>query len=257
MQATRHEAIGKMAHTHSRILFLGRNQSIANDLRTILGPDFSAQRNGNHPGGMGEQQGSGGEVAVRLEVVSSQKSAMPLAQELNPSLILIEASNKPESRLRFCQWLRERLPSAAIVAIGSTVLPYQFEFDGVLRTPIDGNEVVRLFARLRPARAVTVRRGAIELDPVTRIVRTPMGESDLTPKESALLQMLMERDGALVRRAEIINRIWETSYLDDTRTLDVHVRWLRRKIEPDPSEPVYLITRRGEGYLFRVPANEG
>ncbi|RIK33875.1 MAG: DNA-binding response regulator, partial [Chloroflexi bacterium] len=55
-----------------------------------------------------------------------------------------------------------------------------------------------------------------------------------------------------VSRSEIMQAIWETSYMEDTRTLDVHIRWLRERIEPDPSNPVYLVTVRGQGYRLNV-----
>jgi DNA-binding response OmpR family regulator len=74
----------------------------------------------------------------------------------------------------------------------------------------------------------------------------------MTPKQCALLQMLMLHHGRVVHRAEIMESIWETSFLDDTRTLDVHVRWLRERIEPEPSTPVYLVTVRGVGYRLNL-----
>ncbi|MCX6043557.1 MAG: helix-turn-helix domain-containing protein [Chloroflexi bacterium] len=70
----------------------------------------------------------------------------------------------------------------------------------------------------------------------------------MTPKQCALLEMLMLNHGKVVLRSDIMRLIWETSYLEDTRTLDVHVRWLRERIEPDPSSPIYLQTVRGVGY---------
>jgi DNA-binding response OmpR family regulator len=74
----------------------------------------------------------------------------------------------------------------------------------------------------------------------------------MTPKQCALLQMLMAHQDRVVKRGDIMQAIWETSYLEDTRTLDVHVRWLRERIEPDPSRPTYLKTVRGVGYCLSV-----
>jgi DNA-binding response OmpR family regulator len=75
----------------------------------------------------------------------------------------------------------------------------------------------------------------------------------MTPKQCALLQYLMLRSNEVVSRGEIMDAIWETNYLEDTRTLDVHIRWLRECIEPDPSQPVYLVTVRGAGYCLKIP----
>lgn len=241
------EWLETMAQLHTRVLYLGRNQTIADDLRVVLRNLLGASANGKH------SKSDINDDALRMEVVSSQKLATPVAQRLNPTLIVVETSNKPDSRLRFCQWLRERVPAASIVAIGSTVLPYRFEFDGVLRTPIDASDVSSVIAQLPPPCPKTMRLGNVELDVSGRTVRTPNGEHSLTPKECALLHLLMERVGTVVCRAEIINRIWETSYLDDTRTLDVHMRWLRSKVEVDPSAPIFLRTRRGKGYYFHLP----
>ncbi len=64
--------------------------------------------------------------------------------------------------------------------------------------------------------------------------------------------MLMLHHDRVVQRADIMESIWETSFLDDTRTLDVHVRWLRERIEPEPSTPIYLLTVRGVGYRLNL-----
>lgn len=80
---------------------------------------------------------------------------------------------------------------------------------------------------------------------------SPKGERQMTPKQCALLEMLM-RSEQVVRRADIMQAIWETSYLEDTRTLDVHIHWLREMIEPEPASPIYLLTQRGVGYKFAV-----
>jgi two-component system phosphate regulon response regulator PhoB len=72
----------------------------------------------------------------------------------------------------------------------------------------------------------------------------------MTPKQCALLQILMERRNEVVSRREIMQEIWQTNFLEDTRTLDVHMRWLRERIELDPSNPRYIVTVRGRGYRF-------
>jgi two-component system phosphate regulon response regulator PhoB len=73
---------------------------------------------------------------------------------------------------------------------------------------------------------------------------------NLTPKEFQLLYLLIENANQVTSRKEIMLHVWDTEYLGDTRTLDVHVRWLREKIEKNPSRPRHLITVRGIGYQF-------
>jgi DNA-binding response OmpR family regulator len=70
----------------------------------------------------------------------------------------------------------------------------------------------------------------------------------LTPKEFVLLKTLMERAGQLVTRKALMREVWETDYMGDTRTLDVHIRWVREKVEENPGKPQRLKTVRGEGY---------
>jgi DNA-binding response OmpR family regulator len=84
----------------------------------------------------------------------------------------------------------------------------------------------------------------------------PNGEARLTPKLFDLLRLLMNHPNELVRRETIMEKVWHTSYMEDTRTLDVHVSWLRGIIEPNPKAPRYIVTKRGAGYIFR-PNDEG
>ena len=78
-------------------------------------------------------------------------------------------------------------------------------------------------------------------------------ESHLTPKQAELLELLMRHTGEVLTRKFIMRRVWDTDFLDDTRTLDVHIHWLRKAIELDTGSPEYLHTVRGVGYSFHVP----
>ena len=75
-------------------------------------------------------------------------------------------------------------------------------------------------------------------------------ELRLRYKEFELLSLLVARAGEIVTRADLFDEVWGTDWLGDTRTLDVHIRWLREKIEDDPSNPLYIQTVRGVGYRF-------
>ncbi len=74
----------------------------------------------------------------------------------------------------------------------------------------------------------------------------------LTPKETKLMALLMQNVGKVVSRSELMQTVWNTEYLGDTRTLDVHICWLRQKIEDNPRIPELILTRRGQGYELRV-----
>ena len=76
-----------------------------------------------------------------------------------------------------------------------------------------------------------------------------------THKEAHLLALLMQSPGQVVSRARIMKEVWETDYLGDTRTLDVHICGLRQKLEEVPTNPQLLLTKRGVGYRLNVPGN--
>ena len=101
-----------------------------------------------------------------------------------------------------------------------------------------------------PSESQILRVAGLSLDVGVRQV-TVRGETHrLTPKECRLLEVFMRNPGRVLTRKFLMKEVWETSYLGDTRTLDVHVCWLRRKIEEDPRNPVLLRTLRGAGYRF-------
>ena len=101
------------------------------------------------------------------------------------------------------------------------------------------------------------RFGNITLDGLKRRVKRRDRIEHLTPKQFGLLHLLMQHAGEVLNRGTIMKEVWETDYLGDTRTLDVHIRWLREKIEDDPSHPRYIITVRGVGYRFSSEPQTG
>jgi DNA-binding response OmpR family regulator len=97
-----------------------------------------------------------------------------------------------------------------------------------------------------------LRAGDVQLDLISRAVNSPRGRQHLTPKQCNLLAWLMQHPNQVISRKDLMERVWHTVYLGDTRTLDVHIRWLREKIESDPARPTILRTRRGIGYVLSV-----
>jgi DNA-binding response OmpR family regulator len=95
--------------------------------------------------------------------------------------------------------------------------------------------------------------GRITLDAAAR--RAYKGDAELTlrHKEYELLALLMRQAGSVLTREQLFSQIWGSDWMGDTRTLDVHVRWLRQKIEDDPSLPIYIQTVRNVGYRFASP----
>jgi DNA-binding response OmpR family regulator len=110
---------------------------------------------------------------------------------------------------------------------------------------------VRKVAEMVPKTRICA--GDLALDPDRGTLQKGERAMQLRPKECALLALFMRNRGKVLRRPEIMQKVWDTDYLDDTRTLNVHVCWLRAKIEDDPHHPCYLRTVRGVGYRFDVP----
>ena len=96
----------------------------------------------------------------------------------------------------------------------------------------------------------TIKLGDIALDPVRHVITVGGSAVEVTPKEFDLLHFLMVNRGQVFSREGLLDRVWGYDYPGDTRTVDVHVRWLRQKIESDPSSPKHIITIRGVGYKF-------
>jgi DNA-binding response OmpR family regulator len=94
--------------------------------------------------------------------------------------------------------------------------------------------------------------GPIRLDLEKRRVRCLGKSTKLTPRLVVLLNLLMEKHGEVVEREPLFKKAWETNYTGDTRTLDVHISWLRRAIELDPENPKFLKTIRGVGYRLDI-----
>jgi DNA-binding response OmpR family regulator len=104
----------------------------------------------------------------------------------------------------------------------------------------------------------TSRRGAITigdltLDPASRTVTKRNETIELAAKEFDLLHLLMANAGEVLRRDRIMDEVWDPHWFGPTKTLDVHISWLRKKIEDDPVDPGYITTIRGVGFRFRSP----
>jgi DNA-binding response OmpR family regulator len=95
-----------------------------------------------------------------------------------------------------------------------------------------------------------IRAGSILMDPVRRTVLLKDAPLELTHKEFDLLAFLVKNSGRVFKREQLLDKVWGFDFAGDTRTVDVHISWLRRKIEDDPRHPTLLITLRGFGYKF-------
>jgi DNA-binding response OmpR family regulator len=123
------------------------------------------------------------------------------------------------------------------------------EADVTLVLPFTLQKLLNRMKPLLPALKMDVlKAGNLQLDRRDRIARYQGRQAQLTPRLMQLLQMLMERPGEVIERAELFRRVWETDYVEDTRSLDVHISWLREALELDPRNPRLIKTIRGVGY---------
>jgi two-component system response regulator RegX3 len=138
------------------------------------------------------------------------------------------------------------------------VLGLELGADDYVVKPFSARELVaRIRAILRrgsgTSRMGPITVGAITLDPGARIC-TKDGETvELAAKEFDLLHYLMANAGTVLRREDIMDEVWDPHWFGPTKTLDVHISWLRKKIEDDPTSPTYIITVRGVGFRFVSP----
>ena len=98
-----------------------------------------------------------------------------------------------------------------------------------------------------------VEIGRVRLDADSHTVTVAGEETAMPLREFELLEYLMRNAGRVLTRMQLIDRVWGSDYVGDTKTLDVHVKRLRAKVEPDPGQPRYIVTVRGLGYKFETP----
>ncbi len=153
---------------------------------------------------------------------------------------------------RLCRFLAIRLPSVRrLVVSDDTVGDIPCEIR--LHHPFSIQKLRRsLFALFQDPAPRVIEAGEFRLDVLGRTITGPAGVHHLTPKQTKLLASFMERPNQVISRGDLMSLIWETRYVGDTRTLDVHIRWLREKIEVNPKHPMFLLTKRGIGYVLVI-----
>jgi two-component system response regulator RegX3 len=179
-------------------------------------------------------------------------------------LVLLDLMLPGLSGVDVCRALRHRssVPVIMLTAKDSEidkVVGLEIGADDYVTKPYSSRELLaRIKAVLRRGQEpdelmpATLESGPVRMD-VERHVVTVKGEHTLLPlKEFELLEMLLRNSGRVLTRAQLIDRVWGSDYVGDTKTLDVHVKRLRGKVEPDPANPEFIITVRGLGYKFET-----
>jgi two-component system response regulator RegX3 len=197
------------------------------------------------------------------EVAGSVAEALEAAERLDPDLVLLDVMLPDGSGFDVCRELRRtsKVPIIMLTARGDEadrVVGLELGADDYVVKPFSAREVVaRIRAVLRrtetPEPAAlegAIEIGELRLDAAKRELRLRGEPVELSRKEFELLELLMRNAGTVVRRERLLQEVWDTNWFGSTKTLDVHVSALRRKLGDDPSEPRYLHTLRGVGFRF-------
>lgn len=202
-----------------------------------------------------ELTAKGYEVALAR---TGRKAAETLAS-FEPNVLVVDTTFSPWAGEFVCHTVRSLVPGVPMIYIGAAGRPQPpwLRADVFLRQPFTIRKLINRIQRLLPsADGPTLQVGQLTLHVEKRSLHRNKREHRLTPKQAHLLEVLMRHPGELITRRELMKRVWDTDYMDDTRTLDVHIRWVREAAEADPSKPRYIKTVRGKGYQFAIPPTE-
>jgi len=196
------------------------------------------------------------------EVVTASDgaTALEMANSESPDLIVLDLMMPELDGLTVCRNLRQASDTPILVLTARTgeldkIIGLESGADDYMTKPFSLGELqARLRALLRRAgprrMSDEMRSGDLLLNLVSRRAYLSGKELVLSPKEFSLLAELMRHQGAVLSRDLLLTRVWGYDFFGDSRTVDVHVRWLREKIEPNPSQPERITTVRGIGYRF-------
>jgi DNA-binding response OmpR family regulator len=184
------------------------------------------------------------------------------AREGNPDLVVLDVMLPELDGLTVCRILRResQVPIILLTARGTEtdkIIGLETGADDYIVKPFSlGEFLARVRAAMRRGHSTTpstvISSGDLRLDLVARRAFLGEKEMQLAPREFELLHTLMRNRGAVLTRELLLSRVWGQSFVGDPRTVDVHIRWLREKIEVIPSKPDRIQTVRGMGYRFEA-----
>ena len=201
-----------------------------------------------------------------LTAIDGEKG-LALARETSPDLMILDIMLPKLDGFEVCRILRREtnIPILMLTAKGEEVdrvVGLELGADDYVTKPFSMRELLaRVRAMLRRSRMTSetasssdelLKAGDIEVDLASHMARLGGAPLELKPREFELLALLVANKGRAFTREQILERLWGHDYIGDTRTVDVHIRWLREKIEADPGSPKKIITIRGVGYRFEI-----
>jgi two-component system, OmpR family, phosphate regulon response regulator PhoB len=197
-----------------------------------------------------------------LSCDNGRKALTTLRDSENIDLVLLDLMLPTLNGLDICRLLRKEgntVPILMLTAKSSEadrVTGLEVGADDYLAKPFGMRELIaRCRALLRRHQGFTVQQALLKcrevtLDPEECRVTVRTANVDLSPKEFRLLELFMRNPRRVWSRDQLLERVWGPDFMGDSKTVDVHIRWLREKLEHSPSQPEYLVTVRGFGYRF-------
>ncbi|MET8267044.1 response regulator transcription factor [Micromonospora arida] len=198
-----------------------------------------------------------------VSVAATGTDALTEFDRTGADIVLLDLMLPEMSGTEVCRQLRQRsaVPIIMVTARDSEidkVVGLEIGADDYVTKPYSPRELVaRIRAVLRrqspevaEAGLPTLAAGPVRMDIERHVVTVDGGAVQLPLKEFELLELLLRNAGRVLTRGQLIDRVWGADYVGDTKTLDVHVKRLRSKIEPEPSAPRFIVTVRGLGYKF-------
>ena len=198
-----------------------------------------------------------------VSVAPTGTSALTQFDRTGADIVLLDLMLPEMSGTEVCRQLRQRsaVPIIMVTARDSEidkVVGLEIGADDYVTKPYSPRELVaRIRAVLRrqsgdatEISAPTLAAGPVRMDVERHVVTVDGSSVQLPLKEFELLELLLRNAGRVLTRGQLIDRVWGADYVGDTKTLDVHVKRLRSKVEPEPSTPRHIVTVRGLGYKF-------
>jgi DNA-binding response OmpR family regulator len=191
----------------------------------------------------------------QVYTAESGTEGLKILDQFCPNLIVINAASLRTNGSRITNRFRSRLPDCPILLIISDDqnIVEVSQANMVLRLPFT---IQKLVNRLHSFHTVEEKHlhtlGPLQLNTRSNMVTCNGKEAHLTPRLARLLRQMMNNPGVILPREDLFKQVWETDYTGDTRTLDVHISWLRQAIEENPRKPVLIITERSVGYKLNL-----
>lgn len=189
-------------------------------------------------------------------IAPSGKQAVTYADQYQFDLVIVDAISMRTSGERICRSVKKVYPQCPMIHIQPKPnKPTDKIADITLNPPISSRKLLGVINRLFDDNTEVIRCGPFEMNLTTRILQAHGQEFQLNPKLSDLLELFFTNPNQVIDRETIMKRVWDTNYMGDTRTLDVHIRHVRNALENGYKRPHYLKTVRGVGYRLEVNPN--